>query len=463
MTEQVKRRIDLPLPDGIPGTTPYQGGITDPMWPGTYDEAIADKPNAAAGDGSLRTAIVAARQDSTGEEQAIRDRYAAEYAGRIAKQDFLTLLRADVLAASRAELQQVLKQLTHFIVEEVMKAPSKQHVAVLEHIPPSYRVTITLGFGHSLFIDAQGQDRYGLAARKPRWLKTMPGFPGDAAAFDPAARTSDLILLICSDHPYVNTAIVRFFGEYFNRRFSEAHHGDRPRPMLRFAPVEQGFGRKDKREFLRFDDGIQNLQMSRRDLERLVYVEEGDDEPEWCRHGSYLVYRKIRENMPVWEAFKQPEQEQMIGRHKNSGLPLSRQNTDAGGLTPVYASHLDAADGALNAHIRKVQPRRNTLDLFGIDDLERRFLRRPYPFFDGLDETGQSANGLHFIAFMKSIQQQFEHVTNMWQMNPDFPLPGIGRDALYERGVLSTVDGGYYFCPPGLNCDCDWFGSGMFA
>ena len=463
MTDKVQRRIDLPLPDGIPGRTPYQGGITDPMWPDTYDEAVRGVPDDSAGDRPLRSAVVAAKPDDAGEEQAIRDRYAAEYAGRIAKQDFLTLLRADVLAANRAELQQVLQQLTQFIVEEVMKAPSQEHIAVLEHIPPSYRVTITLGFGHSLFVDAQGQDRYGLTASKPRWLKPMPGFPGDAPDFDPATRASDLILLICSDHPYVNTAIVRFFGEYFNNRFSAAHHGDRPRPMLRFLPVEQGFGRKDKREFLRFDDGIQNLQMSRSDLERLVYVEQGDEEPDWCEHGSYLVYRKIRENMPVWEAFKEPEQEQMIGRHKGSGLPLSRKNKDAGGLTPVFASPTDPADGPLNAHIRKVQPRRNTPDLFGINDLERRFLRRPYPFFDGLDETGKSANGLHFIAFMKSIQQQFEHVTNMWQMNPDFPVPGIGRDALYERGVLSTVDGGYYFCPPGLAREGDYFGSGMFA
>jgi deferrochelatase/peroxidase EfeB len=63
--------------------------------------------------------------------------------------------------------------------------------------------------------------------------------------------------------------------------------------------------------------------------------------------------------------------------------------------------------------------------------LERRFLRRSYPFFDGLDDQGRSLNGLHFIAFMKSIQQQFEHV-----------VAGNGIDALYASGVLSTIDGG---------------------
>jgi len=63
---------------------------------------------------------------------------------------------------------------------------------------------------------------------------------------------------------------------------------------------------------------------------------------------------------------------------------------------------------------------------------------------------------------MKNIQQQFEHVTNMWQMNPDFPIPGTGVDVLYAREVLSTVDGGYYFCPPGLRSREDYIGSGMF-
>ena len=93
-------------------------------------------------------------------------------------------------------------------------------------------------------------------------------------------------------------------------------------------------------------------------------------------------------------------------------------------MTPIYPDPKDPKDGPLNAHIRKVQPRRPTPDLFGVHDLERRFLRRPYPFFDGVDERGNSINGLHFIGFMKSIQNQFEHVTNIGystQTDPSFP------------------------------------------
>ncbi len=56
-----------------------------------------------------------------------------------------------------------------------------------------------------------------------------------------------------------------------------------------------------------------------------------------------------------------------------------------------------------------------------MNDLEEGSCGGPIPSLDGVDEQGNSINGLHFMAFMKSIQHQFEHVTNMWQMNPGFP------------------------------------------
>lgn len=438
MTDTAPKLIERPLPCPLYERR-FQSGITDPLWPSNCEEVLGSDV-----------------------EQSVRDRYADEYAGRLARQDFLTILRADILSADRGELRDILKLLTRFIVEEIERGPSNEHVAVLETVPGSYRVTVTLGIGATLFVDRNGEDRFGLRARRPRCLKPMPSFPGDHGTLDGDKSASDLIIAIASDHPYVNTAVARFFGEFFNPRFSEAHHKDgERRPVLRFRTVEQGFGRKDKREFLRFDDGIQNLQMSLEDLERLVYAEPVDGEPDWCVGGSYMVYRKVREDMPTWEAIAQDEQERMIGRRKDSGLPLSRQSSGTGGFTPVFAHPADDLDGPFNAHIRKVQPRRNRPDLFGLDDLERQFLRRPYPFFEGFDDEGRSINGLHFVAFMKNIQQQFEHVVNMWQMNPDFPAPGTGPDVLFARGILSTVDGGYYFCPPGLKDETDYFASGL--
>lgn len=408
---------------------PYQSGITDPLWP-------VEPP------------------------QGIDPKVYAQQRGRVDKQGFLTLVRADVRARDAAELRDLLQAFTLWAHDAMEKKPSRNHLQPLAHleVPESYRVTVTLGLGATLFADRTGFDRFGIRAARPRFLKPMPAFPGDAPDFSPAERASDLAVVIASDHPYVNVAVARDLAQHFNRRF------DPKRDVLRVGAIEQGFQRADKRELLRFDDGIDNLRAAPvGDLERLVYVAGTDPEPAWCAAGSYLVYRKIRENLPVWEAFAEPDQERAIGRRKKTGKPLSRESTGPDGMTPVFPDPTDPVDGPLNAHVRKVQPRRPEPDLFGLPDTDRRFLRRPYPYFEGLDSGGEVVTGLHFLAFMKSIQQQFEHVTNMWQMNPDFPVPGTGIDALYARGVLSTVDGGYFFCPPAPAGDGDFLASGIFG
>lgn len=460
MIKKTTLNISLPMPEGLFNGN-FQSGITDPRWPkepptGFDPETILDILNERIEDGRLRK-----EDQNLLSLEDVGNSYESDYAGRISKQKHISILRANCLVEKREDLQNLLKIITEFASEEIRRLPSVKHLRILEELPDSYRVTVTLGLGASLFTTLDGFDRYGLSQNKPRYLKLMPPFMGDSETLDPSASASDFIILISSDHPYINVAIVRFFAEYLNKRYSETHGYEGN--AVEFSGVEQGFQRKDTREFLGFDDGIDNISMREDELERLVYVSDADNEPDWCVNGTYMVYRKIRERMPDWEKLKDADQEAMIGREKENGNPLSREVTGPNGKTPVYPDSTDPADGALNSHVRKVQPRRKEQDLFGLDDLDRRFLRRPYPFFDGLDENGHSINGLQFVAFMKSIQQQFEHVVNMWQLNPDFPVPNAGIDALYANNILETLDGGYYFCPPGLTSSDDYFASGLFG
>ncbi|MET0752833.1 MAG: Dyp-type peroxidase [Pyrinomonadaceae bacterium] len=384
-----------------------------------------------------------------------------EYKGLVAKQDFLVLIQANVFTKDARELESLLKILSKYAYESMEKKPSRSHMLPLEfgRVPTSYRVTVTIGFGSTLFTDKSGFDRFDLSFRRPKNLKLVPKFPGDN--FSAADSVSDLIIVVASDHPYVNVAISRYIAEFINKEFWKQNEEAEGRKVFKVVDIQQGFNRPDKREFLRFNDGIDNLRAGI-DLEKLVFVDDTCGEPDWCIGGSYLIYRKIREMMPVWEAFSTKEQEHSIGREKKTGKPLSRQAEGIDNMTPIYPNPTDAADGPLNAHIRKVQPRRPEPDMFGVEDLDRRFLRRVYPFFDGVDDDGNAVNGLIFMAFMKSIQQQFEHVTNMWQMNPNFPQEGTGIDALYAKGVLQTINGGYYFCPPAPKDENDFIGSGLF-
>ena len=418
MSEQTLELPSLRVP--VPGTggSKHQSGITDPIWP------VETPPG-------------------------VDERAYLDYRGRVFQQNFSSIVAADVSCKTTDELKTTLDALSKFVRRQLDRRPSREHLPALDLVPETYRVTITVGFGTSLFLTQGGDDRFGLRGLRPRCLKPMPSFFGDAEEFRPEATESDLLLSICSDHPYVNAAIVRYLAA-----------GDEV-PKLQVRRVETGFHRPDKREFLRFDDGIENLRNGPdgQELDELVYVSETDDEPEWCVGGSYMVYRKIREDLPRWEKLLDEEQTLMIGRHKDTGKPLSDKTTGLRGMTPMFQGDTKTP---LTAHIRKVQPRRDELDFMGRDDLTRRFLRRVYPFFDGIDNDGQVMVGLHFLAFMKSLRDQFQWITQMWQTNPDFPVKGTGRDALLDEGILEAVAGGYYFCPPGPSSSDDFIGSGLF-
>jgi Dyp-type peroxidase family len=71
-----------------------------------------------------------------------------------------------------------------------------------------------------------------------------------------------------------------------------------------------------------FKDGTNNIRAENADLmDRYVWVKEG---PDWMRDGTYLVARRIRMLIEVWDRTALQEQEQTIGRHRASGAPLGK-------------------------------------------------------------------------------------------------------------------------------------------
>ncbi len=59
-------------------------------------------------------------------------------------------------------------------------------------------------------------------------------------------------------------------------------------------------------------------------MERLVWVQPGDDEPVWCVGGSYQVVRLIRLAMQTWDSESTEEHERVFGRSKETGAPLGQ-------------------------------------------------------------------------------------------------------------------------------------------
>lgn len=204
------------------------------------------------------------------------------------------------------------------------------------------RLTVTFGFGPSMF-ELGGRDRFGLAAQAPEALRPLPPLPADA--LDPATSGGDICVQACSDDPQVAFHAVRNLARI-----------GRGRVVMRWTQL--GFGRTSStteaqdtpRNLMGFKDGTENIRAEETaDMDSFVWLP-GDSQPEWMAGGTYMVTRRIRMLLEVWDRNSLQDQEQTIGRSKYSGAPL-------GGTDEFDDLDLEAeADGVkvipVDAHVR---------------------------------------------------------------------------------------------------------------
>ncbi|MER7045237.1 iron uptake transporter deferrochelatase/peroxidase subunit [Streptomyces jumonjinensis] len=236
-------------------------------------------------------------------------------------------------------------------------------------------LTLTFGFGRTFF------SRTGLAARRPAGLDPLPAFSADQ--LDARRSNGDLWVQIGADDGLVafhalraiqraagNTAGVRWQMNGFNRS-----PGATARPMT-------------TRNLMGQVDGTNNPRPSDPDFAQRIFVPSGG-EPAWLAGGSYAVVRRIRMLLDDWEALSLTKQEQIIGRRKADGTPLT-------GGTETTALALDelGADGKpvipANAHARISAPEQSG---------GAAMLRRPFSYHDGIGADGTPDAGLLFICW----------------------------------------------------------------
>jgi len=251
-------------------------------------------------------------------------------------------------------------------------------------------LTITFGFGPTLFVDARGRDRFGLADRQPQSLQPLPHFAGDD--LDPATCGGDLCVQACADDPQVAVHAVRNLARI---AFGRA--------ALRWSQL--GFGRTSStsqtqstpRNLMGFRDGTANLRAEQADLvDEFVWVADGDDNAGWLTGGTFLVARRITIHVETWDRTSLDEQEKVIGRAKANGAPLS----GAGEFDPpdFDVAHDGSPVIPPTSHIRLAHPDANG---------GTRILRRGYNFVDGSDGLGNLDAGLFFIAFTRDPVRRF--------------------------------------------------------
>ena len=360
---------------------------------------------------------------------AVEPFYGAHQAGiRTPAQAYQLFSALDVATTDRSELRRVLDDWTHaaaaMTTGAVTKAPADG--------PPTFtdsgeavgaspaRLTITLGFGASLF-DA----RFGLAGRRPAALADLPRFSTDNLR--PAWCGGDLALQICADDPQVafhaHRQLLRLARALVTVRWSQdgfrgPQLGNDARPLTRNL-----FG---------FHDGLRNPALDDAGLlEKMLWVRPATDQA-WMAAGSYLVTRRILLFTDGWDDVPDAEQERIIGRHKASGVPLS-----GGGLTGPLDLTAQAADGSpaipLDAHVRLASAEQND---------GAQILRRSYAFQQ--TAAGQPEVGMLFSCFQQDPRTGFIPIQKRLS----------GSDALntHTQHVGSAV----FAIPPGLRPGQSW-------
>ena len=208
-------------------------------------------------------------------------------------------------------------------------------------------LTITVGFGASLF-----DDRFGLADRIPRQLVRMPDFRNDR--LQAGLTHGDLLLQICATDEASCLHALRYLmlGTRGSLVVRWLIHGFQQRPG---GTVEHGGAPATRRNLLGFKDGTANLAAADPALmDELVWVGQGQGEPDWAVGGTYFVARTIRMFVERWDRTALGEQEAIIGRTKRTGTPLgkAREHDD-----PAYGEDPNGERIALDAHIRLANPR----------------------------------------------------------------------------------------------------------
>lgn len=279
------------------------------------------------------------------------------------------------------------------------------------------RLTVTFGFGPTLF-ERDGEDRFGLASRRPGALQEIPELPGDN--LDPGLSGGDLCVQACADDPQIAFHAVRNLARI-----------GRGAAVVRWSQL--GFGRtsstssaqKTPRNLMGFKDGTNNIRAEDEDaMDRYVWVREG---PDWMRGGTYLVARRIRMLIEIWDRSPLLEQEQTIGRHRASGAPLGKEDEfDGVDLKAKGPDGLPLIPA--DSHVRLARKNPN-----------ERMLRRGYSFTDGMDsKTGQLDAGLFFISFQRDPGKQFVPLQRRLGQND--------RLTEYIQHTSSAV----FACPPGV-------------
>jgi deferrochelatase/peroxidase EfeB len=293
-------------------------------------------------------------------------------------------------------------------------------------------LTITVAVGATLF-----DDRFGLKSRRPVELVPMEAFAHDE--LNPAECHGDLLLQLCANHDdaLINTLID-----------IHAHTGSLMRQRWRidgFRSPQRPSG--TPRDLLGFHDDVANhfLTDVKGRIDKFVWVHPPSPEPAWATNGTYQVVRIVRFHLDEWDRVPVSRQEQIIGRHKVTGIPL---NGGTNATSPVVYDR-GGEIMPFNCHVRLANPQ-TTNSRFAAPNPyvpakvpPVHIWRRSYQYMRAPDVDGRADAGHAFCCFQRKLNT---YVEMQHRLENEMLVP-----------YVTPTGGGYFFALPGVTGEQDYY------
>ena len=437
------REENYPVPPTDQGTTPH-GTTRRALLTGTALTAVG-----IATAGTLASCATEQKQNDSkdNKSQEVKDTHSffGEHQSGISTevQDRMYFVALTLKTTDKEEIKKLFKDWTA-ASQKLMAGEVVGDVSTYEAPPKdtgeaydlsAAHLTLTFGLGRSFFVDKDNKDRFGFKDKLPAALVNIPKMSGDA--LDDKRSGGDLCIQACADDPQVAFHAIRNLIRIAAGR-----------AVVHWSQL--GFGRTAStstsqvtaRNLFGFKDGTNNLKIQEPELlKKHVWAssENSEGNPDWMNGGTYLAARRIRMIIETWDRSRLHEQEDIIGRTKVSGAPLS------GGeefTTPDF--NMKGKNGPIipdDSHMRLMHPNQNN----GVQ-----MLRRGFNYTDGSDGLGHLDAGLFFIAFVCDPRTHFIPLLDTMTQS----------DALSE--YLKHTGSAVFAVPPGIKDENDFIASGLF-
>ncbi|MEY4423474.1 MAG: hypothetical protein RLZZ258_577 [Actinomycetota bacterium] len=351
-------------------------------------------------------------------------------------QDRLYFAAFNVETEDTAQLKRVLKEWT-LAAERMSRGTDAGPIGAASGMPeappddtgealdlPAARVTMTIGFGPSIF-----DSRFGFSSRKPAGFDNLPIFAGDE--IETEQQNADLMIQVCADDDQVAFHAIRNLIRIAKGTIS---------PVW----LQSGFlgaaktsaSRHTPRNLFGFKDGTANLNVDDiTETQMHLWVDRG-----WMTNGTYMAVRNFRFDIETWDRSSLVEQEQVFGRTKGAGAPLSGGSEFS---QPDFKAKNARGELAIaeDSHMALAHPSKHG---------GAKILRRAFNYSNGTDRVARIDAGLLFISYQKDLEKQFVPIQRALANN----------DQMNE--YVTVIGSSTYACPPGL-APGEFWGHQLFA